>query len=75
MSVERERIRARERWQRAVTEIDNAVLSGADAGEVLELAASRLRRLAEAEWAKVPALAKDLVGGGALFPAIKAVPK
>jgi len=48
-----ERVRARERWQRAVTEIDNAVLAGADAGEVLALVAARSRRLAEAELALV----------------------
>ncbi|MEZ5117798.1 MAG: GAF domain-containing protein [Candidatus Nanopelagicales bacterium] len=44
-----ERTRQRERWQRAVTEIDNAVLSGADAGEVLELVAFRARVLAAAD--------------------------
>ena len=48
-----ERTRGRERWQRAVTEIDNAVLGGADAGDVLALVAARSRRLAEADLAVV----------------------
>ena len=48
-----ERTRGRERWQRAVTEIDNAVLSGADAGDVLQLVAARSRRLAEADLALI----------------------
>lgn len=48
-----ERIRSRERWQRAVTEVDNAVLSGADAGDVLDMVAARARRLADADLALV----------------------
>lgn len=48
-----ERTRMREGWQRAVTEIDNAVLSGADAGEVLRVVASRALELADAEVATV----------------------
>ncbi|CAB4930107.1 MAG: GAF domain-containing protein [Actinobacteria bacterium] len=48
-----ERTRGRERWQRAVTEIDTAVLSGADAGDVLQLVAARSRRLADADLALI----------------------
>jgi signal transduction histidine kinase len=44
-----ERTKQREGWQRAVTEIDNAVLSGADAGEVLTVVATRALELAEAD--------------------------
>ena len=44
-----ERAKQREGWQRAVTEIDNAVLSGADAGEVLTIVASRAMQLSEAD--------------------------
>jgi len=44
-----EQMRTRERWQRAVTEMANASLSGADAGEVLEIVANRARYLAEAD--------------------------
>ena len=61
-----ERTRGRERWQRAVTEIDNAVLGGADAGDVLSLVAARSRRLAEADLALVclPLTHGVAVGGG-----------
>lgn len=57
------RTAARERWQRAVTEIDNAVLSGADPGEVLELVAQRARTLSEADVALValPSPSRELV--------------
>lgn len=48
-----ERTRQRERWQQAVTAIDNAVLSGSDPGEVLELVAERARTLADADVAVV----------------------
>ena len=54
-----ERTRQRERWQRAVTEIDNAVLSGADPGEVLEMVASRARMLADAAAAVVALPSRD----------------
>ncbi len=58
-----ERTRARERWQHAVTEIDNAVLSGADPGEVLELVAHRARVLSDADAAVIalPTSSKELV--------------
>lgn len=45
--------RARGRWQRAVTEIDTAVLSGASPGEVLNAVASRARTLTWADVALV----------------------
>jgi signal transduction histidine kinase len=44
-----EAARQREQWQRAIAEIDNAVLSGSDAGEVIAKIASRARRLADAD--------------------------
>ncbi len=54
-----ERTRQRERWQRAVTDIDNAVLSGSDAGEVLEMVAARARLLADADAAVVALPTRD----------------
>jgi len=48
-----ERVRGRERGQRAVTEIDIEVLAGADAGDVLQLVAARSRRLADADLALI----------------------
>ncbi len=48
-----ERTRQRERWQRAATAIDYAVLSGSSTLEVLELAAAEARRLVGADVALV----------------------
>ena len=45
--------RQRERWQRAATAIDYAVLAGADPGEVLELVAAEARRLSGADVAVI----------------------
>ena len=45
--------RQRERWQRAATAIDYAVLSGADPGEVMELVAAEARRLSGADVAVI----------------------
>jgi signal transduction histidine kinase len=47
--LEFERTGQRERWQRAATAIDLAVLSGTDPGEVLALIAAEARRLAGAD--------------------------
>lgn len=44
-----ESTRARGRWQRAVTDIDTAALSGASASEVLDVVASRARLLSSAD--------------------------
>ena len=48
-----ERTRQRERWQRAATMIDYAVLSGSSALEVLQLIAAEARRLSGADVALV----------------------
>lgn len=48
-----EATKQKERWQRAVTQIDNAVLSGADPGDVMQDIASRARTLADADIAVV----------------------
>ena len=48
-----ESTRARARWQRAVTEIDTAVLAGASASEVLAAVGSRARTLTGADVALV----------------------
>lgn len=48
-----ERTQAREQWQNAMTDIGNAVLGGADTGEVLTLIANRARRLAGADFALI----------------------
>lgn len=48
-----ERTQQRERWQRASTAIDYAVLGGADPGEVLELIAAEARRLSGADVALI----------------------
>ncbi len=48
-----ERTRQRERWQKATSEIGNAVLGGASAEEVLQLAANRARALTGADVALV----------------------
>ncbi|MEY4136749.1 MAG: hypothetical protein RL205_877 [Actinomycetota bacterium] len=45
--------RQRERWQNAITEIGNAVLSGDETGEVLTLVARNARRLAGADFATI----------------------
>ena len=48
-----ENSRQRERWQNAITEIGNAVLSGDETGEVLTLVARNARRLAGADFATI----------------------
>lgn len=48
-----ERTQAREQWQNAITDIGNAVLAGADTGEVLTLIANRARRLAGADFSLI----------------------
>lgn len=45
--------RQRERWQNAITEIANAVLSGEETGDVLTLVARNARRLAGADFATI----------------------
>ena len=45
--------RQRERWQNAITEIGNAVLSGGETGDVLTLVARNARRLAGADFATI----------------------
>ena len=45
--------RQRERWQNAIAEISNAVLSGGETGDVLTLVARNARRLAGADFATI----------------------